>query len=216
MIYASTVDLEEAYRVGQKAAQIAVEDGSGYMSTILRKAGPIYNVRYDKVPLEMVANCECELGCPSCIHFPTCGAGNVPLDKAGCVHLLEVFTGRRDLDLAGLPGGGLEDEPPLFADWEDEEEQEDEAPQDKGPRIVVFDHSLSCRRQQPRRQQQEVGLGQGGHVPRLAHQDPPMARLGGDSTLKAIHWDQCLRPPTLPLAPSQTAMPIFPSPPDRN
>ena len=58
MIYASTVDLEEAYRVGQKATQIAVEDGSGYMSTILRKAGPIYNVRYDKVPLEMVANSE--------------------------------------------------------------------------------------------------------------------------------------------------------------
>jgi 6-phosphofructokinase 1 len=58
MIYASTVDLEEAYRVGQKAVQIAVEDGSGYMSTILREAGPIYNVRYDKVPLELVANSE--------------------------------------------------------------------------------------------------------------------------------------------------------------
>ena len=58
MIYASTVDLEEAYRVGQKAAQIAVEDGSGYMSTILREPGPIYNVRYDKVPLELVANSE--------------------------------------------------------------------------------------------------------------------------------------------------------------
>ena len=58
MIYASTVDLEEAYRVGQMAAQIAVEDGSGYMSTILREPGPIYNVRYDKVPLELVANSE--------------------------------------------------------------------------------------------------------------------------------------------------------------
>ena len=58
MIYASTVDLEEAYRVGQKAAQIAVEDGSGYMATILRQPGPIYNVRYDKVPLELVANSE--------------------------------------------------------------------------------------------------------------------------------------------------------------
>ncbi len=58
MIYASTVDLEEAYRVGQKAVQIAVEDGSGYMATILREPGPIYNVRYDKVPLEQVANSE--------------------------------------------------------------------------------------------------------------------------------------------------------------
>ena len=58
MIYASTVDLEEAYRVGQKAAQIAVEDGSGYMSTILREPGSIYDVCYDKVPLELVANSE--------------------------------------------------------------------------------------------------------------------------------------------------------------
>ncbi len=58
MIYASTVDLEEAYRLGQKAVQIAVEDGAGYMSTILREPGPIYSVRYDKVPLALVANSE--------------------------------------------------------------------------------------------------------------------------------------------------------------
>jgi 6-phosphofructokinase 1 len=58
MIYASTVDLDEAYRVGQKAAQIAAEEGSGYMATILRDPGPIYSACYDKVPLELVANSE--------------------------------------------------------------------------------------------------------------------------------------------------------------
>ncbi len=58
MIYASTVDLEEAYRVGQKAVQIAVEEGSGYMATILRVSDTPYTVRYDKVPLELVANSE--------------------------------------------------------------------------------------------------------------------------------------------------------------
>ena len=58
MIYASTVDLEEAYKVGQKAVLVALEDGSGYMATILRRPGPIYNVYYDKVPLEQVANSE--------------------------------------------------------------------------------------------------------------------------------------------------------------
>lgn len=58
MIYASTVDLEEAYRVGQKAVQVAVKDGSGYMATILREPGPIYDVHYDRVPLELVANSE--------------------------------------------------------------------------------------------------------------------------------------------------------------
>jgi 6-phosphofructokinase 1 len=58
MIYASTVDMEEAYKLGQKAVAIAAQDGSGYMSTILREPGPMYNVRYDKVPLEQVANSE--------------------------------------------------------------------------------------------------------------------------------------------------------------
>jgi ATP-dependent phosphofructokinase / diphosphate-dependent phosphofructokinase len=53
--YASVVDLDEAYKVGQKAVEIALNDGNGWMSTILRVPGIIYNVRYDKVPLEKVA-----------------------------------------------------------------------------------------------------------------------------------------------------------------
>ena len=56
--YASIVDLDEAYKVGQKAVLIAEAGESGWMSTILREPGPIYNVRYDKVPLEAVANSE--------------------------------------------------------------------------------------------------------------------------------------------------------------
>jgi 6-phosphofructokinase 1 len=55
IIYASTVDLDEAYKVGQKAVDIAVNDGNGWMATILREPGFIYNVRYDKAPLEKVA-----------------------------------------------------------------------------------------------------------------------------------------------------------------
>ena len=55
MVYASTVDLDEAYKVGQKAVEIALNDGNGWMATILREPGLIYNVRYDKVPLEKVA-----------------------------------------------------------------------------------------------------------------------------------------------------------------
>jgi ATP-dependent phosphofructokinase / diphosphate-dependent phosphofructokinase len=60
MIYASAIDLEEAYRVGQKAVLVAKEEGSGYMATILRRPGTIYMVDYDKVPLDMVANSERE------------------------------------------------------------------------------------------------------------------------------------------------------------
>lgn len=55
MIYASTVDLDEAYKVGQKAVDIALNEGNGWMATILRNPGPLYHVRYDKVPLEKVA-----------------------------------------------------------------------------------------------------------------------------------------------------------------
>jgi len=52
------VDMEEAYKLGQQATLIAASGETGYMSTILRNPGPIYNVRYDKVPLDLVANSE--------------------------------------------------------------------------------------------------------------------------------------------------------------
>ena len=55
IIYASTVDLDEAYKVGQKAVEIAMKEGTGWMATILREPGFIYNVKYDKVPLEKVS-----------------------------------------------------------------------------------------------------------------------------------------------------------------
>jgi len=58
MIYASEVDLEEAYQVGRKAVLVALNDGSGFMSTLLRDPGDAYKVRYDKVPLQEVANSE--------------------------------------------------------------------------------------------------------------------------------------------------------------
>lgn len=58
MAYASIVDLDEAYRAGQKALELATTGQGGFMSTILREPGFIYNVRYDRVPLNEVANSE--------------------------------------------------------------------------------------------------------------------------------------------------------------
>ncbi len=58
MIYASTVDLDEAYKVGQNCVAIALEKGSGYMSSIVRRPGPVYAVDYTAVPLAQVANSE--------------------------------------------------------------------------------------------------------------------------------------------------------------
>ncbi|MGL4942186.1 MAG: diphosphate--fructose-6-phosphate 1-phosphotransferase [Thermoguttaceae bacterium] len=58
MAYASIVDLDEAYRCGQKAVELAATGRGGNMATILRDDGFIYSVRYDGVPLEKVANSE--------------------------------------------------------------------------------------------------------------------------------------------------------------
>jgi len=55
-VIASRVDAEEAYLVGRTAVEIAVNEGGGWMATILRKPGDEYRAYYDKVPLERVAN----------------------------------------------------------------------------------------------------------------------------------------------------------------
>ncbi|MEN6313436.1 MAG: diphosphate--fructose-6-phosphate 1-phosphotransferase [Clostridiaceae bacterium] len=57
-IQASPVDIEEAYEVGKKAVRIALEDGTGWMATILRAPGGSYKALFDKVKLEVVANSE--------------------------------------------------------------------------------------------------------------------------------------------------------------
>ncbi len=55
-MFASEVDIDEAYEVGRKAVEIAMKDGTGWMATILRKKGAAYVACYDKVDLVTVAN----------------------------------------------------------------------------------------------------------------------------------------------------------------
>jgi DEAD/DEAH box helicase domain-containing protein len=38
---------------------------------------------------QIVNDCPCDLGCPSCVHSPKCGSGNRPIDKLACLFLLE-------------------------------------------------------------------------------------------------------------------------------
>lgn len=56
--FISSVDLDEAYQVGRHAVEIATHAGNGWMATILRVPNREYAVRFDKVPLEQVANSE--------------------------------------------------------------------------------------------------------------------------------------------------------------
>ena len=55
-MFTSEVDVREACEVGRKAVEIGVCDGSGWMATILRKPGDAYEVFFDKVRLDKVAN----------------------------------------------------------------------------------------------------------------------------------------------------------------
>lgn len=41
--------------------------------------------------LSAIEDCDCELGCPSCVHSPKCGSGNRPIDKQGAAELLKML-----------------------------------------------------------------------------------------------------------------------------
>lgn len=81
--------------------------------------------------LEHLRDCECEDGCPSCIHSPKCGSGNKPLDKAAAVLLLECLLGRVPIE-AGEEGSEEE--------WFSNGEADREIPAEPAePRVVYMD-----------------------------------------------------------------------------
>ena len=55
ILYASPVDLDEAYAVGAKAVELAAAGESGHMVTIRRAQGNVYRAEYGAIPLREVA-----------------------------------------------------------------------------------------------------------------------------------------------------------------
>ncbi len=52
----SPVDRNEALGVGRHAVEVAMEQGTGFMATILRAPGDSYRAEYRHAPLEQIAN----------------------------------------------------------------------------------------------------------------------------------------------------------------
>ncbi|MBW1852612.1 MAG: DUF1998 domain-containing protein, partial [Deltaproteobacteria bacterium] len=79
-----------------------------------------------------VKNCECEDGCPSCIHSPKCGSGNKPLDKQAALLILGGLLGYIPLGEISSGTALIEQEPASL---------EVDAPEqgETAPRVLVFD-----------------------------------------------------------------------------
>ena len=82
--------------------------------------------------LKHVRACECEDGCPSCIHSPKCGNGNKPLDKQAALVILEGLLG--DIPLSEIASKDEPVEPARLV-----QEEETVEPEQTEPRLVVFD-----------------------------------------------------------------------------
>ena len=61
-----------------------IPGGAGLARQAFRKGEELLRRTY-----AAMADCACELGCPSCVHSPKCGSGNRPIDKAGALFLAE-------------------------------------------------------------------------------------------------------------------------------
>ncbi len=86
---------------------------------------------------QLLTNCDCDEGCPSCIHSPKCGSGNKPLDKLAALFILAFLIGK--LNMKGKEAF-MVDQSKLFDAEPDHLNTDDAQKEEKhGGRILFFD-----------------------------------------------------------------------------
>ena len=103
--------------------------------------------------VDLIRTCECEDGCPSCIHSPKCGSGNKPLDKQAALLILEGLLGYLPLSRISKESDvGTE---PYTAEHKTTPEDQ------KEPRVLYLDVET-------RKTAQDVGGWQNSHLMRIS------------------------------------------------
>lgn len=85
-----------------KKAAVFIYDGVAGGVGLSEKAFEVIEELLAKVE-ELLAGCDCEDGCPACVHSPKCGSGNKPLDKDGALLLTRALLGKEELAAEPAP-----------------------------------------------------------------------------------------------------------------
>ncbi|MGA1871387.1 MAG: DEAD/DEAH box helicase [bacterium] len=141
-----------------KGAAIFLYDGHPGGVGLAAKAYEVLDELLAKV-LSLVEECPCEDGCPSCIHSPKCGHGNVPLDKGGCIRLLQHLNGK--IAWSKPPSQPVTSITPETTDMRICPSYTNQLPKVEGRDIVVFDLETQLSAQ-------EVGGWHNAHLMRVS------------------------------------------------
>jgi DEAD/DEAH box helicase domain-containing protein len=101
---------------------------------------------------ELVEGCDCEEGCPACVHSPKCGSGNRPIDRAAAIRVLHLLLARE-----ALPQRAVAPEP----DGDAAEPAPEAPPAPEGHRVVYLDIETQ-------RSAADVGGWHNAHLMRVA------------------------------------------------